>query len=362
MAAATSRRIAILAYEGANLLDLSGPAQVFATASEQVAALNGSDEPPYEIVMLSSGGDLARTTSGVRIETAPLSEYAPGDFDTALVAGGHGAEEAARDSALLDWVIRAAASTRRLGSICTGTFILAAAGVLKGRRAATHWAYCDRLQQLHPDLLVERDAIFIEDDGVWTSAGVTAGMDMALAMVEQDWGRELALLVARRLVLFLKRPGGQSQFSVPLRIQAEGDGPIPRLVSWIIDNPEADLRTPSLAEHAAMSDRTFHRLFVRSTGQTPGDFVEQVRLEHARRHLEESEDDIVVVAARAGFQHPERMRRAFMRRIGVSPASYRARFRSAGPARMGARLQVKLHLRNGSMIDEDSETRRSNPA
>ena len=347
MAQDQCRRVGLIAFADANLLDLSGPAQVFATAAEQAQLLSASNAPPYQLVLLSAIGGSVRTSAGISMETAALADVSPADLDTVLVSGGHGAETAAKDVMLLDWLKAAARQSRRVGSICTGAFVLAAAGLLDGRRVGTHWAYCDDLQSKYPAIAIERDAIFIQDDRFWTSAGVSAGMDMALAMVEQDWGRDLALLVARRLVLFLKRPGGQSQFSVPLQAQAAGEGAMAELVNWIMDNPDKDLRTGLLAGRAGMSERTFHRAFSRSIGQTPAAFVEAVRLEHARQLLEDGESDIAVIASRAGFGHEERMRRAFLRRLNVNPSSYRSRFQSAVPASADARLRLQIHHLSG---------------
>jgi transcriptional regulator GlxA family with amidase domain len=216
-----------------------------------------------------------------------------------------------------------------VASVCTGAFLLAAAGVLDGRRATTHWALCDELARKYPTVQVEPDAIFVHDRGVWSSAGVTAGMDLALALVELDWGRAAALDVARLHVMFLKRPGGQSQFSAQLAAQMAEEGPLANLVAWIVEHPGADLRAEALARRARMSPRTFARAFAKEVGMTPAKFVERVRVEAARRWLEESNDPVELLAERSGFSDPERMRRAFMRQIGVGPRCYRARFRTS---------------------------------
>ena len=208
--------------------------------------------------------------------------------------------------------------------------MLAVAGLLEGRRAATHWAYCDLLQATFPHIRVDRDSIFVEDGGIWTSAGVTSGMDMALAMVEEDHGRELALLVARMLVVFLKRPGGQSQFSMPLQSQSV-EGPLAPLLHWIIEHPDADLRTETLSERAHMSLRNFYRAFESATGSSPADWVEETRMQIAKRLLEQTAQHVDQVARKAGFLSYERMRRTFARRIGVTPAAYRARFARPQP-------------------------------
>jgi transcriptional regulator GlxA family with amidase domain len=339
-----TRRIGIIVFEDVNLIDVSGPAQVFQTAAEQLGDAGACAEPAYEIQLLSRDGGMVTSSPGVRLETRALSSARPGRFDTVLVAGGHGADAAAADSKVRAWVARAAGGVRRLGSVCTGAFVLAESGVLAGRRAATHWAHCDRLQTQHPEIEVERDAIFVEDRGLWSSAGVTSGMDLALAMVEQDWGRDLALVVARRLVIFVKRPGGQSQFSAPLRSQA-AEGPLATLLQWIVDNPAADLRAEALAERANMSLRTFFRAFSEATSTTPAGWVEMTRVECARRLLEQTEADIKRVALQSGFLNDERMRRAFVRRIGVSPAAYRSRFRREGAH--DARTTVSVLARTG---------------
>ena len=319
------RRVAIVVFDDANLLDVAGPAQVFQTASEQLRLSGGEPGDAYTVELVSAAGGLVRTSPGIGITSKSFAEVASNTFDTVLVSGGHGAEAAGRDPALVAWLQSAAEAARRVGSICTGAFVLAAAGLLTERRAATHWAYCSRLQERVPDTQVQDDSIFVRDGKCWTSAGVTAGIDMTLALVEEDFGRELALLVARRLVVFLKRPGGQSQFSQPLASQI-ADGPLARLLHWIVENPDADLRTEKLAELANMSLRTLHRAFAETTGTTPADWVEQTRLQIARRLLEQTDEQVQRVAVRSGFVTYERMRRTFLRRIGVTPAAYRARF------------------------------------
>ena len=318
-------QIGIVVFHEANLIDVAGPAQVFRTAAEQLIAIGACDRPAYEIELLSSAGGNIMTSPGIALVTKSIRAVRPERYDTILVAGGHGAEHAAQDQSLATWLARAGEKARRIGSVCTGAFVLASSGALEGKRAATHWAYCDALQQRYPALTVERDAIFVEDQGVWSSAGVTSGMDLALAMVEADWGRELALLVARRLVIFVKRPGGQSQFSVQLRAQTV-EGPLASLLQWMIENPDADLRAGRLAERAGMSLRNFFRAFSDATGQPPAEWIESMRLEHARRLLEQTEASAKEVALRSGFSSEERMRRAFQRQLGVSPADYRARF------------------------------------
>ena len=258
------------------------------------------------------------------METQPVRELLPGDYDTIIVTGGR-VEDLPFDPRLVAWLQRSHAMVRRMGSVCTGAFVLARAGLLDGRRAATHWEDCGTLKSWFPAVEVDWDSIFVEDHGVWTSAGVSAGIDMALAMIEEDHGREVALMVARRLVVFLKRPGGQSQFSTPLQSQA-AEGPLAPLLAWIVEHPAADLRTEALAERANMSLRNFYRAFDQATGTSPAQWVEQARFEIAKRLLEQTGDRTEQVAVKSGFLNYERLRRTFMRRMGVSPAAYRSRF------------------------------------
>jgi transcriptional regulator GlxA family with amidase domain len=217
---------------------------------------------------------------------------------------------------------------RRLAAVCTGTFLLAEAGLLDGRRATTHWRACEQLARRYPTITVERDPIFVRDGNVHTSAGVTAGMDLALALVEADHGRALALRVARELVMFLQRPGGQSQFSTQLAVQTADREPLRELQARIADHLADDLSVPALAAQVAMSERNFARMFTREVGLTPARFVERARVEGARRRLEESADSTDMVAAQSGFASAEVMRRSFVRLLGVPPSAYRGRFRS----------------------------------
>ena len=321
-----THRVGIIGFDEANLLDIAGPTQVFTTAAEKIATecLHGSHA--YNVTLLAPGVPSFKTSSGLVFECAPLEQHDPAIFNTILVSGGYGIDREIQNRETLDWLQAAAENRVRLGSICTGAFLLAAAGLLKGRRAATHWGYCDRLMSRHPEIQVERDAIYVEDQGIWTSAGVTAGMDLALALVERDWGRHIALSVARHLVIFLKRPGGQSQFSVPLVVQSQQAGPLASLLSWISENPDKDLRISSLADRARMTERTLHRLFIECLNQPPARFVEQVRLEYARGLLQDPEFDLATIARKSGFGSSERLRRAFYRRFGTTPSEYRARF------------------------------------
>jgi transcriptional regulator GlxA family with amidase domain len=252
-----------------------------------------------------------------------------GPIDTLVVAGGAGTRRAAGDERVIRWVRSAARRSRRVTSVCTGAFVLAQAGLLDGRRATTHWEWCDALARLHPAVAVERDAIFVADGSVYTSAGVTAGMDLALALVEEDLGARAARDVAQQLVIFLRRPGGQSQFSSQLAALPAEHEPLRDLQAWIPANVGADLSVPALAERVAMSPRNFARTFRRETGMTPAAYVESVRVEQARIALEGSQAPVEAIASQCGFGTVETMRRAFHRRLGVGPAAYRSRFQAA---------------------------------
>jgi transcriptional regulator GlxA family with amidase domain len=319
------QQVVILAFPGVNLLDVAGPAQVFTSATELRSAEDGPSDPAYRVSLASVRGGLTRTTSGLEINSVPVSSLDRGPIDTLLIAGGHGSEAAGGAEDIVGWLRAVRSRVRRIGSICTGAFVLAAAGLVEGRRLATHWAYCDRLQELHPGVVVERDAIFVEDDGLWSSAGISSGVDLALAMVEQDHGRELALMVARRLVVFLKRAGGQSQFSMPLQAQL-ADGPLAALGGWVTENPAADQRIEKLAQRTNMSPRTFHRLFRETFGRSPARWITSMRVECARRMLEQSEKTLQEVAAASGLGSADGMRRIFLRQLGVTPSDYRVRF------------------------------------
>jgi len=254
-----------------------------------------------------------------------------GPIDTLLVAGGAGVASAERDEALRAWLRAAAGRSRRVASVCTGAFLLARAGLLDGRAATTHWSACDALARRHPTVRVEADRIFVRDGDVWTSAGVSAGMDLALAMVEEDLGAGVALDTARWLVLFAKRPGGQSQFSRSLAMQRAEQEPLREVQDWIFENVERALTVESLAEQAGMSVRTFARAFAREVGMTPASYVEAVRIERARLALESTAAGVEDIARSCGFGTPETMRRAFARRLQVNPTEYRRRFGAAEP-------------------------------
>jgi transcriptional regulator GlxA family with amidase domain len=318
------RVIDVLTYPAVQLLDVTGPVQVFASANDLVARAGG--EPPYLIRVVAQDGEEVTASAGVALAASPLTPRGEA-LDTLLVAGGEGAEAAAENPVVVDWVRERARLARRVASVCTGAFLLAAAGVLDGRRAATHWMYCSRLAQRFPAVHVEPDPIFVCDGPVWTSAGVTAGIDLALALVEEDLGRSVALAVARYLVVFLKRPGGQAQFSAALALQAAEDK-FGTLHDWINGHLADNLSLSVLADHAGMSERSFSRHYAESTGLTPARAIEQLRVEAARGLLLESRQPIKRIAQRCGFGSEETMRRSFLRLLAVTPQDYRSRFRS----------------------------------
>jgi transcriptional regulator GlxA family with amidase domain len=312
------------------ILDVTGPLEVFARAGEVAVERGLASTSPYRIEVLAPAAGPLRSQSGVGLVADRAFRDASRGIDTLLVAGGRGGTETMmRDAAVLAWLKRMAPRVRRLGSVCSGTFILAATGLLDGRRVTTHWAACDLFERMFPQITLERDPIFVRDGNLYSSAGVTAGMDLALALVEDDLGRAVALETARGLVLFLRRPGGQSQFSAQLAVQAGDREPLRDLVAWIVDHPGADLSVEALARRVAMSPRHFARVFTREIGTTPARYVEKVRVEAARRRLEESSHAVDAIADACGFGTGETMRRAFLRTVHVAPSAYRGRFRSA---------------------------------
>ncbi len=327
----------IVAFPGIQALDVVGPFEVFVGA-RQVMESERPDEPPaYDVRVVSSSGAPVRSESGLSIGTDPLPD--PASFvdassdehqiDTVLVAGGFGVQEARADDELVDWLRRVVPTTRRLGTVCTGTFLAAQAGLLDGRCVTTHWARAEQLADEFPALDVDPDPIFTRSGDVWTSAGVTAGIDMALAMVEDDLGTEVAQTVARWLVMFLRRPGGQTQFAAPVWMPRAERSSVRSVQQAIEDDPAADHRIAVLAARAAMSPRHFSRVFTDEVGEAPGQYVERIRVEAARRQLEDTTDTVAVVARRCGFGTAETMRRSFLRRLGVPPDHYRRRFGSA---------------------------------
>jgi transcriptional regulator GlxA family with amidase domain len=317
-----TRRIVVVAFPEVQALDVFGPSEVFSQAHRY-------SKGRYSIELVATQPAIA-TSSGIRLETHATLADCTGPIDTLIVAGGDAVREAVNDGALVAWLRAAAARSRRVASVCSGAFLLARAGLLDGRRATTHWEACELLARAYPQISVESDPIFVRDGNVYTSAGVTAGIDMALALLEEDHGPEIARTVARSLVLFLRRPGGQSQFSAAMASQPAERQPLREVQAWMSDNLDADLSVPALAERAFMSPRNFARAFKREVGMTPATYVEALRVERARALLETSQQAIDDIALRCGFGTVETMRRSFRRRLGVSPGHYRDRFRPAG--------------------------------
>ncbi len=316
-------RVVFVVYPEIALLDLAGPLQVLAWAERP-----GSGAVGYEIVIASRDGGRVETDTLLSVDTVSLADAGARPIDTLIVVGGDGAYVCMKDAVCVQGIAALAGRARRVCSVCSGALVLAATGLLDRRRAVTHWEDCAALIDAFPDVRVEVDPIYIKDGNIWTSAGVTAGTDMALAMVAEDLGQEAALKRARSLVTYMVRPGGQSQFSPALERQKQtGSARFDRLHQWIADNLERDLRVERLAERENMSVRSFHRLYTAATGTTPAKAVEAVRVEAARELLETNGQGVKVVAARCGFQDEERMRRAFLRQVGVSPSDYRQRFR-----------------------------------
>lgn len=316
----SGRRVVIVAFPRVQVLDVTGPGEVFSLADRMAGGA-------YSLELVTSDGAPVLSSSGFRLVPDQPLRRSPSAIDTLLVAGGLGVTEAERDERLIAWLRSAARRSRRVASVCTGAFLLARAGLLDGRRATTHWAACAALAEGHPRVEVDPDPIYVRDGNVYTSAGVTAGIDLALALVEEDLGSRVALDVARALVLFLRRPGGQAQFSAGLAGQAAERRSLRELQDWMADHLDEDLTVAALAERAFMSERNFARAFRREVGVTPGAYVESLRVERARVLLETTDLQVDEVAHRCGFGTPETLRRSFARRLRVSPAEYRARFR-----------------------------------
>lgn len=314
-------RIAILAFPRFQLLDVAGPADVFAEAARQLGQPRA-----YQVQVLSATEGPLRSSSGLRMAVDATVATHRGAIDTLLVAGSPNLDDMAADEHLQNWLRRRARTVRRYGSVCTGAFVLAATGLLDGKRVATHWNSTARLSAAYPEACVEADAIYVKDGRLFTSAGVTAGMDLALALVEEDHGRDLALRVARELVMFLKRPGGQSQFSAHLAAQTAERSSVRALQDHILANLKSDLSVPALAAHAGMSERSFARTFRSEAGTTPAEFVENARIDAARRLAEESDLPAKRLADAVGYANVDGFRRAFTRRLGVSLVEYRRRF------------------------------------
>lgn len=313
------------------MLDVVGPLEVMSRTSRWLLDNGMAQNPAYEVEIVAPETGPVTMSSGLKV-VAERSYRQVRKIDTLMIGGGIGFAAAREDAGLIAWVQRKLPQVERLASICTGAMILGRAGLLDGLRATTHWEYCSLLEKECPDVAVEADAIYVQQGKLYTSAGVTAGMDLALALVEEDWGKEVALAVAQELVMFMKRPGGQSQFSSFMAAQHTDSDRFRDLQVWMQSHLHEDLSVERLAQRIAMSPRNFARAFARETGETPGRFVQRARLEAARRDLEESRRGVDQVAARCGFGTAETMRRTFVKHLRISPKDYRQRFQSARTA------------------------------
>lgn len=318
-----TKRVVLVAYDQMNLLDLTGPLQALSTATLRCS--EGID-PLYETYVASVDGGQVVTSCGLPILTVALATLDDLPIDTLIVPGGCKGDEFYAPPRLVAWIARRVDHVRRLCSVCTGAFLLAATGYLDGRTVATHWDWVSRLGKLHPELSIDSDKIYVRDGSVWTSAGVTAGIDLTLALIADDYGQKIAIETARQLVMFIKRSGGQSQFSVSLSVQAREDSRFTDLHAWMSGHLKDDLRVERLAEQAGMSLRTFARIYAERIGRTPAKTVEAMRIEAACRSLEETELPLKAIAEATGHGDEQNLRRVFHRQLGISPVQYRQRF------------------------------------
>ena len=318
-------RIALFAYPDVQALDLSGPLEMFARATRLLRD-EGRTHPGYSLVVVGTATGPITASSGFRFLPDTTFRALRSEVDTLLVVGGRGVGALMGDRDVLEWLRRMAGRVRRLGSVCTGAFLLAEAGLLDGRAVSTHWSRAEELAQRYPRVRVEQDRIWVRDGNLYTSAGVSAGMDLALALIEEDLGADVALAVARAMVMYLRRPGDQSQYSAPLRLQAAETPSVRALMAWATEHPASDLSVPALARRVGKSPRHLTRVFRKELGVAPAEAVEQLRLEAARRALQQSSAGLEEVAARCGFGSAEVLRRVFLRALHVTPSAYRARF------------------------------------
>lgn len=309
--------VVIATFNACQILDVTGPMQVFASLNEYIG------QEKYRITIACADGVSATATCGLQMVTTPFQTIPAHSVDTFIVAGGKGTLKATENHDFIAWVQECAKHAERVCSVCTGTFFLAAAGLTAGKRVSTHWNYVDTLQSMHPDTKVEADAIYTKDGTLWSSAGVTAGIDMALAIVETDYGRKAALTIAKHLVVYAHRPGNQSQFSTLLEGQSKTSGGFSELINWMAENIERAITVETMAEKAGMTQRSFHRRFTREIGATPAKYLERLRLDTARALLERTKEPLKAIAAKSGFGAPVRLIHVFERRMGMSPSAYR---------------------------------------
>ncbi|WP_417449152.1 GlxA family transcriptional regulator [Kordiimonas sp.] len=316
MSDVSTKRLVILCFDNGQILDVTGPAQVFASVNKAYGGL------AYDIILASANGTSTRMCCGIALDTVPYTDIR-GPIHSFIVAGGDGVRAAVADEALVAWVRETAKRAERVASVCSGAFLLAAAGLLDNRRAATHWNSARALARLYPKVKVDPDALYIADGPVWTSAGVTAGIDMSLAMVERDHGRSLAMEIARRLVVYARRPGYQSQFSALLEGQSKGTGLVAKATEWMASHIDGAITVADIANAAGMSERSFHRKFVAEMGVTPARYLERLRLDSARALLEQPDIPVKTVAASSGFGSSGRLIQVFEKRFGLTPGAYR---------------------------------------
>ena len=312
------RQIALIAFDGFQILDITGPASVFSAANDALG------KPYYQVVTVSAKGGLVSSHSGISIQSQSYQSSKSASIDTLLVAGGSedGLEALSRNEPFMKWIKQTAQGTRRYGSVCTGAFVLGRLGLLKKKKVATHWGSCQKLATLYPEAEVDANALFVNQGKLWTSAGVTTGIDMSLEMVAQDLGTEIANIIAKRLVLYAKRPGYQSQFSPLLKAQANAEPQFLKLIEWLRERLDQNIDIPRMAERMAMSERSFYRKFTQCFGETPRDYVEKLRLDNARNLLS-SKTSLKQIAILNGYSTAAQLTKAFERRFGVSPMMFR---------------------------------------
>ena len=323
------RHIAMVVYPDCEIVDVTGPMDVFCFANYalRLAGRIAESESVYTLSLLAEEAGPVRTASGMRILADYAYEEAPDDIDTLLVTGAPFPVNSWQDQKLIDWLPKRMPKVRRMVSICTGAFLLAESGLLDSRKATTHWLFCEQLAKQYQNVQILPDKIFVRDGPVYTSGGVTAGIDLALSLVEEDWGWEVAAGVARGMLIFMRRPGGQSQFSSYVFNEAKSRKDFRELQAWIVSNPDEDLSVEALADRMAMSPRNFSRVFCHEIGMTPAKFVERARLEAARTLMLRSDLPMESIAGKCGFNNSEQMRRSFQRFLNISPQEYRSNFR-----------------------------------
>ncbi len=312
-----TRKVVVLGYNGAQVLDITGPHEVFAN----IPGPDGTQ--PYELTLASLDGNAIETTSGLTMQSTPYQSIDWEDLDTLIIAGGNGVARACKNPELIQWVQKVATQARRVCSVCSGSFVLAQAGLLDGKRATCHWESSDHLQRAFPAIDVDGDALYIQQGNIWTSAGVTAGIDMALALVAEDLGHDYAMAIARRLVVYAHRPGNQAQFSTLLKGQSGYNGAFSALIDWMSSHLKTIKNIDDVADYAGMSMRNFHRKFLASVGETPGKYLESLRLDEARSLLTRTEAPLKTIALETGFQTDLRLIKAFNRQLAMTPTAYR---------------------------------------